>query len=347
MEKYWSEELGGYCAWHWYEGNRDVYYDDNAHAGNALVSAYEATGDSRFLKQAETIVTRLIDRGWDRGDGLVDLETGSRGPGVGGVAWHVQRNRSRNACSTLSVAVLACRLVLLDVERRVREYALQLARCCIEFAEKWLIDGEDGLVIDNISWKDESGSWEPDRVKYTYNTGFAIEAYMLWAKITGNGTYLDRAVKMALTAVDGESALFDKAVPDPDSRMWWDSTFFAHHLVDALVFAVESEPDTEVARRVQDFLLKFAAYCRKYLQDPADGLYYRNLRLYRIGEEQTRTFDEMFGTTQKLDADSEEREEGQGPVEQRRLIKTLLGNASMARIFLLVSDLEQNIPMAV
>lgn len=102
MERHWSPEFHGYCAWLWFLGNKDVYYDDNAHAGNALVTAWEATGDQRFLHRAEQIVTGLISRGWDRGE---------RG-GPGGVAWHMEKNNSRNACSTLSVAVLACRLAL-------------------------------------------------------------------------------------------------------------------------------------------------------------------------------------------------------------------------------------------
>jgi len=333
MEKHWSPEFSGYCAWVWFQGNRDVYYDDNAHAGNALVTAWEATGDRQFLKRAEQIVTGLISRGWDRG----------AGGGPGGVAWHIEKNKSRNACSTLSVAVLACRLALHGVQR---EYCTELARSCITFSERHLVAHEDGLVIDNIALNETNGAWEPDGKKYTYNTGFAIEAFMLWARLTGAREYAEKAEMMALKAVSPETALFDAVVPDLKQRMWWDSTFFAHHLVEALVLVVKYQPGSETASIITDFLMRMSAYCRAYLRDPRDGLYFRNLRMYRIGEAQTQRFNELFGTAQVLEADGEEREGSNEPVERRRLIKTMIGNAGMARVLLLISDLDHSLVTA-
>ena len=48
----------------------------------------------------------------------------------------------------------------------------------------------------------------------------------------------------------------------------------------------------------------------------------------------------VLGSSHELDADSEEREEGQGAVQDRRLIKTLLGNAGAARCYLRCAELE-------
>jgi len=185
------------------------------------VSAFEATGDRRFLKRAEQVVTGIINRGWDRGGN-------GQGDGPGGVRWHVDPNKSsnsRNACSTLSVAVLACRLALLNVQR---EYCSQLAASCIAFSNKHLLAQEDGLVIDNLSMRTqrdavgvESVSWVGEQTKWTYNTGFAIHAYTLWAQVSGEEQWLGKAIEMALKAVDQEGALFDRTVEEAGRRVWW------------------------------------------------------------------------------------------------------------------------------
>jgi len=221
MEAHWSPEWTAYCAWHFFPGNNDVYFDDNAHAGNALVSAHEATGDRRFLKKAEMIVTGIINRGWDRGGS-------GQGAGPGGVRWHVDPAKSansRNACSTLSVAVLACRLALLGVQK---VYCTELAASCIAFSEAHLLAQEDGLIIDNLSvrtqrdeYGTESASWVEEKTKWTYNTGFAIHAYTLWGQMSGEGQWLGKALKMALAAVDPAGWLFDQSVEEQDKRVWW------------------------------------------------------------------------------------------------------------------------------
>lgn len=41
-------------------GNEDIYYDDNGHVSQALVSAFQATGDMKYLHQAKEILTHLI-----------------------------------------------------------------------------------------------------------------------------------------------------------------------------------------------------------------------------------------------------------------------------------------------
>jgi hypothetical protein len=318
MEKHWSSEHTGYCAWVFFPGNNDVYYDDNAHCGNALVTAFEVTG--------------LISRGWDRAN--------SGGPG--GVAWHVERNTSRNACSTLSVAILACRLALHNIQM---QYCTELARACIEFSERHLLADEDGLVIDNIKLDEGSRQWVPERTKYTYNTGFAIEAFALWSRLSGQARYMEKAKALAMKAIDPESALFDHNIADPSKRMWWDSTYFAAHLVEALVVVAKGESQSELAARIRNFLARFASYCRKYLRDEHDSLYFRNLKMYRIGEQQKQVFNQIFATSLNLEADGEEREGGEGAAKHKRLIKTLIGNASMARIYLLISDLERKVPL--
>ena len=83
-----------------------------------------------------------------------------------------------------------------------------------------------------------------------------------------------------------------------------------------------------------------SSFMHLHLLDPHDGLYFRNLRLYRIGAEQKKLHEQLFGTSPQLDPDAEEREEGKGSVQDRRLIKTLLGNAGAARCYLKCAEVE-------
>ena len=54
-----------------------------------------------------------------------------------------------------------------------------------------------------------------------YNTGFAIHAYTLWGQMSGERQWLDKALKMALAAVDPAGWLFDQSVEAQDKRVWW------------------------------------------------------------------------------------------------------------------------------
>lgn len=43
--------------------------------------------------------------------------------------------------------------------------------------------------------------------------------------------------------------------------------------MEALVVVVKSDPESEASRTIRDFLIGFAAYCRKYVHKSNDGLY--------------------------------------------------------------------------
>lgn len=315
-----------------FDGNRDLYFDDNAHCGNALVTAFEATHERRYLDRARDIVTGLLQHGWDR--------YGTT-PGAGGVAWHIDHNEGRNACSTLSAAVLACRLAMHGVERA---YCMEMAASCIRFADAHLVDQNDGLVLDSYR-KEEDGQWRNDARKFTYNTGFCIEAYLLYSELSGDKGYLKKATKMALTAIDPTCVLFDNTL-DPPLRIWWDSVFFAHHLVEALVLvALQHGMESDSGQRIRSYLARLAGWCHGWLRETGgDGLYFRELRPYFIDQSRTEKFNSKFGTHHVLTAVEGDRANGTGPVSQRPLIKTLLGNASMANIYLYMADLQRNIP---
>ncbi|KAB8748970.1 hypothetical protein FH972_026521 [Carpinus fangiana] len=311
MDRHWNPHFRGYCAWVYFDGNKDIYYDDNAHAGNALVTAFEASGNKRYLSRAREIVTGILDRGWDRSDN------------PGGMMWHIDNKNTRNACSTLAAAELALRLALHGVEEK--QFCRDMAKSCIAFAEKHLLSKEEGLVMDAIHHQPD-GSWKLDPMRWTYNSGFGIHAWLLWAKLTGDSSARDKATKLALQCVNPQCSLFDNTLA-PELRIWWDETQFAHHLTAALVAtAKDLGPDSEPGRKIVQYLTKMAGWCREWIVDPGDGLYFRSLRPYFIDESRTKRFNETFHTHHTLTALDGDHEPGQGPAKDRPLVKTVARN---------------------
>ncbi|KAK9446813.1 glycosyl hydrolase family 76-domain-containing protein [Limtongia smithiae] len=328
LERHWNEKHSAYTAWVQYDGNDDVYYDDNAHCANALISAHEATGDPRFLDRAVAIMTKLVPTGWDR--------TGH----PGGVPWHIGKNNSRNACSTCALAVAAGRLALMGVQK---EYFSEMLADLVGFTEAHLIGYDEMLVNDSIGRSGDS-DWKVERVKWTYNTGFAIHACVLLHQLRGGSErHLELANKMAQAAIDHRGPLYDKKSADPVRRWWRDSTFFAQHLVEGLAVLAKAQPDTDIARQIMHELEHFAAFVRIYLQDPNDGMYWRSLRLYVIDDARTAAYNALTGGERWLEPDSSERENGKGAAEHRPIAKTMLANAAVARIFMLTGELVKTV----
>ncbi len=88
-----------------------------------------------------------------------------------------------------------------------------------------------------------------------------------------------------------------------------------------------------------------ADYAYAYLRDPADGLFYRNWRLWTIGETQCREWQRLTGQPCRLEPDEAERSR-EAPdlkrsVGERPLVKTLLANAGTVRLFWLLARAER------
>jgi hypothetical protein len=107
LQTYWNPGHHGFCAWKMFPGNEDIYYDDNAHAAQALISAYKATGKKKWLQQAKEILVDLIMPSAERD---------------GGVPWHLNNQNCRNACSTGPAAVAALRLCKIKNDERLAAF---------------------------------------------------------------------------------------------------------------------------------------------------------------------------------------------------------------------------------
>lgn len=69
-ERYWNPYLNGYAP---YPGDRyrgaEAWFDDNGWLGVAFVQAYRATGEHRYLHDAQRAFNFVATQGWDAADG--------------------------------------------------------------------------------------------------------------------------------------------------------------------------------------------------------------------------------------------------------------------------------------
>lgn len=324
LEAYYDPKGFAYNAWLTYPGNNDKYYDDNAWAIVALVDAFDATGVAAYRDRAAEIMQRFILGGWD--------STGE----PGGMRWGTDPTKAntsdKTACSTSGAALAAFRLARCGIRR---DYYLRWGREALEWVMTHMRD-TDGLIRDGL----RPPAWTIVETKWTYNTGVPIHAFVEHYRLTKEPESLETARRLADAAMDRNKRLYDGLVQDPANRYWYDSSFFVSYLVDGLLKLYSVTKDKALLTEVK----RNANYAYRCLRDPADGLYYRNWRLWRIGADQLQMWQKLTGQVHRLEADDSERasdtRSAAMPVADRPLVKTLLANAGMARLFWLLSNAE-------
>ena len=325
LEQYYDPDAHAYCAWLMFPGNNDKYYDDNALVAIALAEASRVTGEPRYRKRAREVLSRFSRQGWD--------DSGS----PGGMSWGTDPGNAqgpdRGACST-GLTALAALLLAQDGIDRKRNIAW--AREMLEWTRDNLQD-EDGLIMDALVPPD----WHVRDVKWTYNTGHVMRGWIELFRLTGDDAHLAEATRLGEAALDRDLRMYDGLVQDPKRKFFFDSGFFVAYLIDGLVELHRQTGDERLLTEAQ----RNADHAYEYLRDPADGLYFRNWRLWRIGEGQYETWCNLTGQRHRLEPDpaerSMERTYDDVPVAQRPLVKTLLPNAGVARLFWALSDAPQ------
>ena len=323
LERYYDPERKVYNAWLQYPGNVDSYSDDNAWLIMGLCEATRALNDPRFADRANEVMEGYVSTEWRDDDGPLGMRWGFRPDGG-------PRHNQRAAISASTSAVAALELAELGYhvdENRDR------ARKYLEWVEATCVDDE-GLVQDGLQpGLGEDGGWGIETTRWSYNTGLFIIGNLLLHKATGDEAALARATRSADAAIDREGLLWDPTVTDPARRHLRDNTFFASHLLEALVMASEHLGDD----RYRDEAEREAAFMFTYLRDPEDGLYFRSLQLWRIDEQRFDQFRKSFAGAfdegeLKFDPNAEERA-SRGRDGDRPVVKTLLASAAVARAY--------------
>ncbi|TGO81090.1 hypothetical protein BPOR_1359g00020 [Botrytis porri] len=323
QQEYWNKDYHAFCAWKMFLGNKDIYYDDNAHVVQALVSSYEVTGQLEFLLQAKDIMECFIMP-------FVEKESG-------GIAWHLSDKKVRAACSVGPAAISALRIRALPSTHVIEthdkaESYLRFATILLTWLQVNLQDPKDKLIWDQLKINDD-GSKEIERTKWSYNSGFAIHGFTLLYEATNDLRYLSTAVEIAEAAMNTEGALFDHCNPDPSQRMLSDGSFFLHHLVDGY-FTLSKHAHT---KKLRNEIVRIAEWGKEFMKDKEDGLYYRGSRPYTISSKHSQQFYKRFGVRITGQQNMQERD------KDGNLCKTMIGCASWARIIHAAEIVEASI----
>jgi hypothetical protein len=153
----------------------DRYYDDNAWISMALLEAYELTKDPKDLALASDAFNFTMSGEDDKTFG-------------GGIFWHEDQTKSKNACSSGPAMLAAMRFHKVTGEAKY----LAIAKRLYDWTRAHLQDA-DGLVSDSISVPDG----KVDGRKFTYNSATLIHSACLLYGVTGEKAYLDEARRVA------------------------------------------------------------------------------------------------------------------------------------------------------
>lgn len=317
LEQYFDKSGHAYCAWKYFPGNDDQFYDDNTWAAVACMEAYDLTKEARYRRRAIEIFDGFVKGGWDERNG--------------GLRWGTKKGIEDRNDHTVSATAAGALAALLIANTRKPEADRKWAKRAMDWIQQKLSQ-PNGLIQDGIK---QDGAIMP--TVWTYNTGVPIRAAVEYSRQTKDRKALAWAIEMGNAAINrANSPLYDGAVEDHSKRYWYDGTYFVHYLVDGLRSLSLATGDAKYRQEA----VREAEYVQRYLKDD-DGLYWRSMRLWQIDEERTAAFTALTGTQIGTSPDSSERsqtsEESAKPVEKRKLVKTLLGNAGVSRMYWLLS----------
>jgi predicted alpha-1,6-mannanase (GH76 family) len=153
------------------------YYDDENWATLALIRAYDLTGNTAYLTQAETLYANIM-AAWD---------TTCCGASPGGVWWdtaHTQKATASNAGPVVSGARL--------YQRTKNMAYLTFAQQVFTYWSANMVDPTTYQVTDHITSAGQKVAW-----KFTYNEGLMIGAAVALAQATGDASSLALAEHLA------------------------------------------------------------------------------------------------------------------------------------------------------
>lgn len=165
----------------------DRFYDDNVWLGIDFCDIYAATGDEKYLDEAE-MIWKFIESGTDDVLG-------------GGIYWCEQKKHSKNTCSNAPGTVYALKLYNATGDARY----LEQGRALYDWTKRTLLDTEDRLYFDNMNLEGGIG-----RAKFAYNSGQMVQAGALLYNATGDESYLKDAQR---TAAACHEAFFEDFTP--------------------------------------------------------------------------------------------------------------------------------------
>ncbi|KAH3687717.1 hypothetical protein WICPIJ_001301 [Wickerhamomyces pijperi] len=320
LYQYKNHGLKGYSV----SNNRDgdIYYDDDAQVQFAFINAYEVTQNKEYLDASRELTLYLLG-GWNN-----DPSAKTKG----GILWH--RDKPYLSAISNTETALACLRTAKFIPNE-KDFFVGSAAKIMDWVLENLLDKEDNLIVDGVG-KDQDIS-QRNGMKWTYNTGTALNAAALLYEHTGDEKWAKVAHDLAAAAVDRNRSIFCRDYGEMERRYYRDPSYFIQLLFEGfadylLVFGDKAPP--QIAEAIKLETARHLLFFRKYLFDPTDGLYFQMFEAYKISPDHHKLYCEEFGDSKGFEANNEERAaSGDGPLEQKPLVKTLIGTASAARIW--------------
>lgn len=320
LYRYRSPDKYGYCAVENFNGNGDIYYDDDAQVASALITAYEVTQKKEYLDRGRELVRYLMG-GWNNE---------KRAKVQGGVLWH--RDKPYISAISTSETALACLRLAKFIPNEAQTY-IQFGAKCTDWLLDTLLDKKEYTILDGID-KNSDG---PNGMKWTYNTGCALSACSLLYEFTNDEKWLKHANDLAAAATNRNKSLFCRDWVEAGRRFWRDPSYFIQLLIEGLadyLLVVGDKAPESTANACKNEIERHLNFFRKYHYDPKDGLYFQMFEVWRLSEEHYELVKEQFGTIKKFDPNPEERaQEGKGSAGEKPMVKTLIGSGAAARIW--------------
>lgn len=313
LYKYRSPKHHGYTAGEYFEGNDDIYYDDDAQVASAIITAYEVTGKKEYLDAGRDLVRFLM--GGDLSGANVKCK--------GGMLWHIKQNYV-NSCTTAETALAALRLAQFIPSEAKTYY--NCAKNLMNWQLDMLQDG-DKLIGDGVG-KD---STSPKMDKWSYNQGTTISALCMLYEIDHDEKWFSKATDIADTCCWKGSAVYCRDYPD-HLRYWRDPSYFIQLLIEGLadyMLVFEDKASDWVKGKIREEIKRHIEFFRKYCYDESDGLYYQSFDPIGISEDIWKKFASEFGDSRKFSPNQQERAGG----VDGHLCKSLIGTGSAARVF--------------
>ncbi|EEQ38548.1 putative meiotically up-regulated protein [Clavispora lusitaniae] len=289
--KYKNKHVNGYSAAENGGTDMDIYYDDDAQVASAMITAYEVTGNKKFLDLGRELV-RFLMGGWHNG--------------IGGVKWHVSKTYV-NACTTAEVAK-ACLQIAQFIPSEANVY-IDFAAKCIDWQIKTLQDEGNKCIKDGI----QPDTMEIENGQLSYNTGTTLSCAAHLYHVTKDKKWKEIADGLAGAAVSHDSPFFDRDYPN-EKRYWNNPSFWTSLLAEGVAdYLLYMGPDAseELVKRIHEEAERHLRMFIKYSKDPEDGLYIQSFEPHRTFKETyERYYKEEFGGKKDpgLRADDKEKD---------------------------------------
>lgn len=306
LESYWNPVQKGYTATEYFNGDTDMYYDDNSQVAEAYLTAYEVSGNNTYLEYGKRCVDFLMT-GWN--------DT------TGGVVWH-RNHPGANTVTTSEAGLAAARLA----NHLRNDTYTDFAKKCLDYLWSHTLDSSDGLFYDGPP----SGGGGNLR-KWTYNQGTPISLCTLLYKYTKDESYYQKSHDIMSQATNSSTVIFDTRPANTSRRFYSDYTKFYQLLVTSFADYLEvfGGRDSKLDQSIH-FQANNTIYLMNEFLKINDGWYAGDMNPTKLDKSRADRYNQYVNTNEGQHLDSSEFENGSGNSNFR---SQLIEMGSAARIF--------------